>query len=429
MDVLGSLVDKSLVQVDPAPKGVRRYRLLETIRHYCAERLSSLGHSEQASTHLAHALFFLSLAEEAAPNLRGAERAQWLDRIALEMDNFRAAMAHFAADSTSIDQALRIWIALDPFWSWGSPSQGIEALDVVLPKAKDEPLRGLRARALVAAAYLRVGQGDYAIAQAQFGEALETGRSITDPALMAEALGGLSGVALRQGDFATALDMAQEAVDLAMASGDQAVIADAFNHRGGAKSACGDSSDRFDFEEALAGFREVDNRFGISRVLQSLAVRELKDGNMDTARARINESLDLGRELPEPSYGTLLLLGLLELLVGNAPAAFSAFRELFTAARRLDAEPYTAYALFGMGLCATVTDDPHRAARLHGAADALFERFGEALEPDLRELRTGDHRQLRRTMGDSAFEADYQAGRNLTSQSAIDLAMQEPISD
>jgi hypothetical protein len=56
--------------------------------------------------------------------------------------------------------------------------------------------------------------------------------------------------------------MAQEAVECAMASGDLGVIADAFNHRGGAKSVSGDSSDRFDFEEALAGFREVDTVSG-----------------------------------------------------------------------------------------------------------------------------------------------------------------------
>ena len=427
-DILGSLVDKSLAQSDPVGNGFR-YRLLETIRHYCADRLSNLGHSEQTSTHLAHALCFLALAEEAAPHLTGAERALWFDRIALELGNFRAAIAHFASDPASVNQALRIWKALDPFWYWDYPSQGIEALDGVLPKAKDEPHRALRAGALVAVAYLRVGQGDYAIAQAQFSEAVETGRAIYDAALTAEALGGLSHMALRQGDITTALDMAQEAVDLATSSGDLAVIADAFNHRGAAKSACGDSSDRSDFEEALAGFRDVDNHFGISRVLQSLAIRELKDGNLDAARARINESLDLGRELPEPSYTTLLLLGLVELLVGNAPAAFSAYRELLTDARRQGAQPFTAYAFLGMGLCATVADDPRRAARLHGAADALFERLGEALDPDLLELRTSDHGQLRRTMGDSAFETDYQAGRNLTSQSAIDLALQEPISD
>jgi predicted ATPase/class 3 adenylate cyclase len=426
VDVLGSLVDKSLVQVDPAPKGGRRYRLLETIRHYCAEQFSQLAQLEQASTHLAHAVFFLGLAEEAAPHLRASERAQWFERIGLELGNLRVAMAHFASDPTSIDQALRIWIALEDFWSWGYHSPGIEELEAVLPNANDEPLRGLRARALWAVARLRVDQGDYAIAQAQFGEAFEAGKSISDRALMAQALGGLSVVALRQGNVTTAFDLAQEAVELAMACGDLSVIASQLNHRGAAKSACSDSTDRFDFEESLARFREVDDRFGIGSVLQSLAIRELKDGNLVAARARTNESLDLSREMADPSYGALILLGLVELLDGNAPAASRAYRELLAIARRGGFKTASGYALLGLGFCATSADDPRRAAKLHGAADALFETLGEALDPDLLNFRNGDHRQLRRIMGDTAFEADYRSGRNLAPQSVIDLAMQEP---
>ena len=427
--VLGSLVDKSLVQVDSASKGARRYRLLETIRHYCVDRFSNLGQSEQASAKLAHAVFYLDLAEEAAPHLRGSEWAPWFDRIGLELGNLRMAMAHFASDITSIDQALRMWIALEVFWTW-ELSPGIEELEAVLSKAKDDPLRGLRARALVTVGKLRFKYGDYAIAQAQFESAFETGRSIGDRALMATALGWSSIAALRQGNITTALDKAQEAVELAMVSGDLAVIAEALHHRGDAKSACNDSTDRFDFEDALAGFREVNDRFGISNVVQSLAIRELKDGNFERARVRINESFDLlGPELPEPSYGTLTLLGLLELVDGNAPAAFRVYRELLAAARHGGSKPYTGYAFLGLGFCATVADDPQRAARLHGAADAVFETIGEALDPDLLNFRKGDHRKLRRTMGDGAFEAEYQSGRNLSVQAAVDLAMQEPISD
>jgi hypothetical protein len=246
---------------------------------------------------------------------------------------------------------------------------------------------------------------------------------------MAKALGGLSVVALREGNFTTAFDLAQEAVEFAMASGDLAVIASQLNHRGQAKSACGDSTDRLDFEESLAWFREVDDRFGIGSVLQSLAIRELKDGNLVAARARTNESLDLSREMADPSYGALILLGLVELLDGNAPAASRAYRELLAIARRGGFKTAVGYALLGMGFCATLADDPRRAAKLHGAADALFETLGEALDPDLLNFRNGDHRLLRRTMGDEAFEADYQVGRNLASQSVFDLAMQELISD
>ena len=428
MDVLGSLVDKSLVQVDQASTGASRYRLLETIRHYCAERFSRLPPGEQTSTHLAHGQFFLALAEQASPHLSGAERAQWFDRIGLELGNLRVAMARFASDPTTVDRALSIWIALEDFWSWGYHSPGIEALEAVLPRPNDE-LRGLRARALWAVARLRVDQGDYAIAQAQFEEAFEAGESISDRALMAKALGGLSVVALRQGNITTALDMAQESVELAMASGDLAVIASQLNHRGEAKTACSDSTDRFDFQESLARFREVDDHFGIGSVLQNLAIRELKDGNLVAARARTNESLDLSREMDDRSYGALILLGLVELLDGNAPAAFRAYCELLTVARRGGFKSAIAYALLGIGFCATAADDPHRAAMLHGTADALFETLGEALDPDLQNFRNGDHRQLRLTMGDSAFEADYRAGRELAPQSAIEFAMQEQISD
>jgi predicted ATPase len=429
MDVLGSLVDKSLVQVDPASKGARRYRLLETIRHYCVNKFSQLGQSEKDSTKLAHALFFLDLAEGAAPHLRGSDWAPWFDRIGLELGNLRMAMAHLASDLSSIDQALRIWIALEVFWTW-ELSPGIEELEAVLSRAKDEPLRGLRARALLTLAKLRFKYGDYAIAQAEFEEAFEIGRSIDDCALMATALGGSSLATVRLGNSTAALDMAREGVELATASGDPAVIAQALHHRGDAKSFCGDSTDRFDFEDALAGFREADDRFGISNVLQSLAIRDLKDGNLERARLRINESFDiLGHELPEPSYGTLTLLGLVELLDGNSTAASRAYRELLVAARHGGSKPYSGYAFLGLGFCATMADEPQRAARLHGAADALFETLGEALDPDLLIFRSGDHRKLRRTMGDDAFEAEYQSGRDLPLETAVGLAMQEPIRD
>jgi hypothetical protein len=118
-----------------------------------------------------------------------------------------------------------------------------------------------------------------------------------------------------------------------------------------------------------------------------------------------------------------------ELLDGNSTAAFRAYRELLAAARHGGSKPYTGYAFLGLGFCATVADDPQRAARLHGAADAVFETIGETLDPDLLDFRNGDHRKLRRTLRDGAFEAEYQSGRNLPLQAAVDLAMKEPNSD
>ena len=69
LPLLGQLVDKSLVVVEPGPAGLVRYRLLEVVRQYGLERLAGRGHTP--SVHDRHAAFFLTLAEQTEPELFG----------------------------------------------------------------------------------------------------------------------------------------------------------------------------------------------------------------------------------------------------------------------------------------------------------------------------------------------------------------------
>src|SRR5271170_8016006 len=90
LDGMASMVDKSLVQqVEPA-KGDSRFVMLETIREYAREKLAAS--SEEAATKRSHAAYCLVLAEEEATEQSGAERAKWMERFALEHDNFRAGL-------------------------------------------------------------------------------------------------------------------------------------------------------------------------------------------------------------------------------------------------------------------------------------------------------------------------------------------------
>jgi predicted ATPase len=114
VEILGSLVNKSLVQAEPLGNDLR-YRLLETVRQYVAEKLPLKGDAEAPSVRDAHAHLFLDLAETAAPHLRGADQAQWFDRLELEHDNLRAAMAHFLVEQSNVEQSLRIGVALKDF--------------------------------------------------------------------------------------------------------------------------------------------------------------------------------------------------------------------------------------------------------------------------------------------------------------------------
>ncbi len=103
IDVIASLVDKSLV-IATGDAEVR-YRLLETVRAYAAERLAEAGEEEQVRA--AHARYFVALAERAEPTAAAPEQLRWLDRLAAEHDNCSAAL-RYAIEHRRVDLALRL---------------------------------------------------------------------------------------------------------------------------------------------------------------------------------------------------------------------------------------------------------------------------------------------------------------------------------
>ena len=113
LDVLSQLVDKSLVVVGEGLEGESRYRLLEVLRLYGAERLAETGRTQDVRGR--HASYFLTMAETASPELFTAKQVAWLDRLESDYENFRAAMA-WALESDHGETALRITSALTWFW-------------------------------------------------------------------------------------------------------------------------------------------------------------------------------------------------------------------------------------------------------------------------------------------------------------------------
>jgi predicted ATPase/DNA-binding SARP family transcriptional activator len=108
VDVLSGLVDKSLVEISDG-----RYRMLDTVRAFCAERLADAAETEQLR--LAHAAYFLDLAQTADPHLRRAEQLEWLSRLDVERDNVHAALRRALAQA-NVDMALRLCAALSFYW-------------------------------------------------------------------------------------------------------------------------------------------------------------------------------------------------------------------------------------------------------------------------------------------------------------------------
>jgi predicted ATPase len=111
IDVIASLADKSLVVVEGDPQV--RYRLLETVRAYAAERLTESG--EEDRVRAAHAAYFLDLAERAEPELRGHYQIEWLNRLAAEHDNCTAVLRRAVAAG---DGSLGVRLVAALVWFW-----------------------------------------------------------------------------------------------------------------------------------------------------------------------------------------------------------------------------------------------------------------------------------------------------------------------
>lgn len=132
---LTGLADKSLIEGDGG-----RYRMLGTVRAFCAERLAQAGEEERV--HRRHTEYFLDLARTAEPYLRSADQLDWLSRLSAEHANLQAAL-HWAVRADQ-DTALRLIAALSSYW-WlrGLRGHGAAAAAELLRTVGTAPPEGL----------------------------------------------------------------------------------------------------------------------------------------------------------------------------------------------------------------------------------------------------------------------------------------------
>src|SRR5262249_10913631 len=212
LNLLTQLVDKSLV-VAETQRGEARYRLLETVRQYGRDRLQE---SEEAvKGRRRHKDWYLRLAEQADPKLRGPEQMQWLERLESEHDNLRAAL-DWSATEEDAEGAMRLAGALEWFWFIrGHWSEERRRMEETLSRADEAPGFAL-AKVLVGVTRLYRQQGEDALAAAiPFAEkGLILCRDWGAREGTAEFTIHLGIISLYQGDYGKARALIEEGVTL-----------------------------------------------------------------------------------------------------------------------------------------------------------------------------------------------------------------------
>jgi predicted ATPase/DNA-binding SARP family transcriptional activator len=272
----------------------RRLRMLETVREHA---LSHLESAELDALERRHAEFFLRLAEEARAHLGGPDQAAWLDRLAADDENLRAALASCRASSERARLGQRIGSALVRYWDVrGLMGDGRRLLRDVL-EASREPSPE-RAGALAAAGILAMLQGDYADARALHEESLALFREFRNEAGVVRALNNLGNLALGLGDSEVARVRFEECRGIARTLGDRDLEATATFNVAMALQARGEPRNALSlFEESLVLRRALGNKGATASSLRSIASAATDLGTFERAQAAIDEALAIFRLL------------------------------------------------------------------------------------------------------------------------------------
>ncbi|MEV6280597.1 BTAD domain-containing putative transcriptional regulator [Nocardia sp. NPDC051832] len=287
-DVIARLVDRSLVQLSG-----RRYRLLESVAAFSADRLREAGESEIVQ--LAHRRYYLDLAEQAAPELYGADQRRWLERLDAEAANLRAALDGFLREGDA-DNALRLTNALAWYWQLrGRFGEARRAFGAALALGGPERLR---APVLAWNLGFACRQGESADAAAQRAAVLAGYDTLGDPAGRARAQLFLALFTMDTGDLRDLEELVGRALPVCEQIGDHWGLAAA--HVALAKAAHSRAEVEALEQHARTAarlFAELGDRWGRLQAAEWLGGLAELTGDLTAAADIHREALGLAQEL------------------------------------------------------------------------------------------------------------------------------------
>jgi len=401
LDGLAALIDQSLLQQQEGVDGEPRFVMLETIREYALERLEISGEAEVVRQW--HALHYLGLAEAAEPEILGAEQTMWLQRLEMEHDNMRAALAWCQSMAGDAEVGLRLAGALWRFWDTRSYlSEGRRWLEQMLAR---RDLGAAREHGLTEAA----DQASIQHRQARL-------------AMRAKALYGAGALAWSQGDYAQATTLLKDSLALFRALEDTAGIASTQNHLGIIAQLQGDYGRAMTLLQAsLALHRELGDKHGIASALNNLGMVALCQGDYAQARPLVEEALALVRELGSARYIALALnnLGIVALGQHDLERARTCCMESLGLLRDLNNTYDIADCLVGLAGVASEEGQLVRATRLCGAIEVLLESIGAVLERAERATHDRTIAAVRAQLDAATFAALWAEGRAMSPEQII----------
>ena len=398
LDLLGQLVNKSLILVIEEAGPETRYRMLETIREYAQEKLVEAGENEHARDR--HLVYFAELTERCEGKIRGPDQAVTLNRLKAELDNLRLALEWSLKDINSpspgsipswmIKSGLRLAAGLKWFWFFqANEAEGLEWLERLLSCEVDDrhgkPISSARAqkraKALQVAGYLasnlredqkgvqlinesRIlfqdlgsnGKSGYANALLYSGcveESLPIFKEIGDKFNMAECLSVMGNNLKENQEYIRARMFYEESLGLKKEISDQDGVAWNLFHLGEVAFLQNNyEKARMQWEESRMKILYGGNEWAFNEVIINLGILEWVQGNYEQAAREFSEILSTGRRLANINWinNGLSFLGKLALSLGNYKEAAERYEDELVFSRKHGYSYYIAASLYDLGV-------------------------------------------------------------------------------
>jgi len=417
LDVLSALVDKSLVVVEQSGNATR-YRLLETVRQHAREKLREAKELQVYSRR--HLDWFLQLAEQTDPKLRRREQMEWCEKLELDIENLRAALAWSLTqtDAESAEMTMRLAGAL--WWFWLMRGYWDEARTWLERSLQNRSITPARARSLVGLAMMEYYAGTAAKSQALLDEALTLYRQQGDKwgiAFTASLTGsGESDPSRARALFKKAREIAQELNDEWLAARIDIGQGMYAARRGDLSLACSH------YESALDHARRAGDRWLIANALGFWGGVALDQGDDDRAAALFAESLEVRRGLGNKNGMAISLYGLGKIALhrheGQQASEF--FNQALTLRREMGNTREVVKCLWALGRAAPTEQRYERAAWLLGSIQALC---GVLNDKDRRAYED-DVRAVRAQLDETTFNTAWAEGQAMTLEQAIEYALE-----
>jgi predicted ATPase len=384
LDLLSSLVDKSLVQAEPVGGGTR-YRLLESTRQYGREKLSDAGEDDALA--IAHARVFLSLAEQLDDAWETTPDSAWLAKAEPELENFRAALswAFGARGEVLLGQCLagisrRVW-------AYFGAAEGRRWVQAAQERTAGDTPAAVLAALDLAEAQLAARLYEYKASLAAGERALARYRELADPRRVAVAESRVGWALLYLSRVAEGEPLLRHALEEAQVLGMRKNAAYALWGLADGRRVAGDvAGARQRFGEALAAARAAGTERLAANIATNLAETEFRGGDVVMALRLVDEALPVIRALRETIGLANANSNMAAYLTASRryDGALVSAREALAAARDAEFSVAAAAALQHLAAIGALRrsadsqllEDRRRAARILGYVDARFEALG-----------------------------------------------------